>query len=316
MKNQIINHEAKPKISQKMIDAVKEYLAPKRFGAFAYVCLIVHFLCGLIFKVVTSALRATEFSKFSCTIDTASSSVYKIYVEKTCYSRYEQTYNSPLPLYGFVLLSIGIVILVSVIYSLGVSSRVDREIDRTSGGIEQTGLTGNEETKDGSYVCYLYFLHLVCRSVLGIVFTVLQYAVFYPNGFDFEYSCTLPNSDINAMPQKWNNTSTSVWNGTHVLACENHSALEKQLWSMFVALLNTAFAFLILGEVVYLARRLPISKCCSVVGWRSDSEFITVYLLRKRFVGFQDPQLRLDNNISSDIPVNGKSVRSTPGDQC
>ena len=298
-----------------MIDAVKEYLAPKRFGVFAYVCLIVHFLCGLIFTVVTSALRATEFSKFSCTIDTASSVVYKIYVEKTCYSRYEQTYNSPLPLYGFVLLSIGIVILVSVIYSLGVSSRVEDEIDRTSNGIEETGMTGNEQTNNGFYVCYFYFLHLVFRFMLGIVFTVLQYTIFYPNGFDFEYSCTLPNSDINATPQKWNKTSMGVWNGTHVLACENHSALEKQLWSMIVAILNTAFAFLILGEVVYLARKLPISKY-SVVGWRSDSEFIIVYLLRKRFVRLQDPQIRLDNNTLSDIPINSKPVGITPADQC
>ena len=297
-----------------MIDAVKEYLAPKRFGAFAYVCLIVHFLCGLIFTVVTSALRATEFSKFSCTIDTASSTVYKIYVEKTCYSRYEQTYNSPLPLYGFALLSIGVVIIVSVIYSLGVSSRVEDEIDRASGGIEQTGMTGNEQTNNGFYVCYFYFLHLVFRFMLGIVFTVLQYIVFYPNGFDFEYSCTLPNSDINTMPQKWNKTSMSVWNGTQVLACENHSALEKQLWSMIVAILNTAFAFLILGEVVYLARKLPILKCHSVVGWRSDSEFITVYLLRKRFLRLQDPLSILDNNALSVNLI--KPVTSTPAEQC
>ena len=280
-----------------MIDAVKEYLAPKRFGAFAYVCLIVHFLCGLIFTVVTSALRATEFSKFSCTIDTTSSAVYKTYVEKTCYSRYEQTYNSPLPLYGFVLLSIGIVIIVSVIYSLGVSNRVEDEIDRTTNGIEQSRRAGSEKTKNGLYVCHFYFLHLVFRFMFGIVFTVLQYTIFYPNGFDFEYSCTLPNSDVNAMPQKWNKTSTSVWNGSNVLACENHSALEKKLWSMIVAILNTAFAFLILGEVVYLARKLPVSKC-SVVGWRSDSEFITVYLLRKRFVGFENNQVKARQQYS------------------
>jgi hypothetical protein len=56
-----------------MIDAVKDYLAPKRFGVVAYVCLIVHFLCGLAFTAVTSALRAGEIGKFSCTIGTKSS---------------------------------------------------------------------------------------------------------------------------------------------------------------------------------------------------------------------------------------------------
>jgi hypothetical protein len=175
-----------------MIDAVKDYLAPKRFGVVAYVCLIVHFLCGLAFTAVTSALRAGEFGKFSCTIGTKSTAVYKSYVEKTCYSRYEQTYNSPPPLYSFVLLSIGFTVLVSVIYSLGVSSRVE-EIERTSDGSDEPR-TDSEVTYQRFYVFYFYFLHLV-RSLFGILFTVLQHTMFYPSGFDFEFSCNLHTTD-------------------------------------------------------------------------------------------------------------------------
>jgi hypothetical protein len=168
-----------------MIDAVKDYLAPKRFGVVAYVCLIVHFLCGLAFTAVTSVLRAGEIGKFSCAIGTKSTAVYKIYVEKTCYSRYDQTYNSPLPLYSFVLLSIGgFTVLASVIYSLGVSSRVE-EIERTLDGSDEPR-TDSELTNQRFYVFYFYFLHLVVRSLFGIVFTVLQHTMFYPNGFDFE----------------------------------------------------------------------------------------------------------------------------------
>lgn len=246
-----------------MIDVIKDYLTPKRFGVVAYICLIVHFLCGLVFTAVTSSLRAGEFGKFSCTVDTESTILYKIYVEKTCYSRYEQAYNSPLPLYGFVLLSTGIVVLVSVIYSLGVSSRVD-EIDRSSSGSEEPATDGGE-TNHGFHVFYFYFLHLVVRSIFGILFSVLQYTVFYPNGFDFQFSCTLPNSDVT---QIGNKTSMGKFNYTTTsIACENSSASEKRLWSMIVCVLNTAFALVVLCEVIYLSRRLPCNPRLLFCGW-------------------------------------------------
>jgi hypothetical protein len=56
-------------------------------------------------KIKILRIRTGEIEKFSCTTDTKSTLVYKNYVERTCYSRYEKTYNSPLPLYDFVLLS-------------------------------------------------------------------------------------------------------------------------------------------------------------------------------------------------------------------
>ena len=136
-------------------------IVPKRFGVVAYICLIVHFLCGLTLTTVTSALRASEIGKFTCTIDKKTTAAYKAYIEKTCYSRYEQAYNSPLPLYGFVLLSIGITVLVSVIYSLAVSRRV-HAIDRTSNGSDEP-TTDGDETSDGFYVFSFYFSHLVAR---------------------------------------------------------------------------------------------------------------------------------------------------------
>ncbi len=276
-----------------MIDAVKDYLAPKRFGVVAYVCLIVHFLCGLAFTAVTSALRAAEVGKFSCTIDTKSSAVYKNYVDKTCYSRYEQTYNSPLPLYGFVLFSIGFTVLVSVIYSLGVSTRIE-EIDRISNGSDESG-TDVEETSHGFYVFYFYFLHLAVRSLFAIVFTVLQHTLFYPNGFDFEFSCNLPTTNV--ISQVGNNMSTGLLNNNSI-ACENSSASEKLLWSMIVSVLNSVFALITLGEAIYLIwRRFPILGCRSV-DWSCDKEFVTIYLLRKRYAQVEHELLSVQDNLA------------------
>ena len=288
-----------------MMDAVKEYLAPKRFGVVAYVCLIVHFLTGLALITVTSTLRAGEFGKFSCRVDKGSTAVYKIYVEKTCYSRYEQAYNSPLPLYGFVLLSTGLIVIVSVIYSLGVSRRVD-DIDKTLSRSDESTAVG-EETRQGLYVFYFYFFHLVARSLFGIVFTVMQYTLFYTHGFDFDFSCTLPAFDVNDVtPQIPNNSSIGKFNNTSI-ACENTSASEKQIWSVMVAVLNTAFALIALGEVVYLfCRRFAIFRCCAQVEWSNDTEFVTVYLLRKTY-------RRVDHELTN-IDNNPPSLHSSPDD--
>ena len=284
-----------------MIDAVKEYLAPKRFRVVAYVCLIVHFLTGLALITVTSTLRAGEFGKFSCRVDKGSTTVYKIYVEKTCYSRYEQAYNSPLPLYGFVLLSTGLIVIVSVIYSLGVSRRVD-DIDKTLSRSDESTAVG-EETRQGLYVFYFYFFHLVARSLFGIVFTVTQYTLFYSDGFDFDFSCTLPAPGA---PQISNDSSIEKFNNTPI-ACENTSASEKQIWSVIVAVLNIAFALIALGEVVYLfCRRFAIFRCCAQVVWSNDTEFVTVYLLRKTY-------RRVDHELTN-IENNSPSLHSSPND--
>jgi hypothetical protein len=97
-----------------MIDAVKDYLAPKRFGTVAYLCVIVHFLCGLALSAFTTFLRITENAgKFFCSVDAKSTATYKKQVDQVCFARYDQAYNSPLPLCGFASLSIGVTVLVS-----------------------------------------------------------------------------------------------------------------------------------------------------------------------------------------------------------
>ena len=60
-----------------IVDAVKDFIVPKRFGIVAYACVIAHFLCGLAFIAVTAALRESENLKFSCTVDEKSTATYK-----------------------------------------------------------------------------------------------------------------------------------------------------------------------------------------------------------------------------------------------
>ena len=269
------------------MDAVKEYLVPKRFGIVAYVCVIAHLVCGLVFTAVTAALRASEIGKFSCIVAAKSTATYKTQVDKACFLRYEQAYNSPLPLYGFVLLSIGSAVLVSVIYSLVVSKRVD-EIDASNDrGDADEGNAVNQrhgETRT-VYVFNFYFVHLVLRFVCGIFFTVLQYTFFYPNTFELKFSCNLPPAEVNH-----NNIKARSGNASHVnnnntsVSCENPTAPEKKLFGTIVSVINLIVVLVILVEVIFLWRRLPVLNCHPGVGWSCDTEFVNSYFLRKPYI--------------------------------
>ena len=264
-----------------MLDTCKEYLTPKRFGIVAYVCVIVHFLCGLAFTVVVVTLRANENGKFSCSYSDEASITYQKKVDQACLARYDQANNSPVPLYGFVLLSIGSTVLISVIYSLVVRTRVDEiesNFQRQTDCEDENNYPGQERRT--VFVFYSYFAHLVLRALFGIIFTVLQHAYFYPNGFDFKFQCNLPSTILSS------NDINPPKNGSHdgaSINCENSTSSGKWL-SGIVSVINGLVAVAILVEVVYLLPRLPILNGYSEVGWSSDHQFVTVHFLEKRYV--------------------------------
>jgi hypothetical protein len=293
-----------------MLDAVKDYLVPKIFGIVAYVCVIGHSLCGFVFTAVTAALTASENGKFSCSVDAKSTATYKKQVDQACFARYDQAYNSPLPLYGFVLLSTGFIFLVSVVYSLLAYARVD-EIEssyerQTDGEAEHHG-----QNRRTIYVFCCYFLHLILRSLFGIIFTVLQHTYFYPSGFDLKFSCNLPPTDqvtpnINTPKNVSHNLNSTL------VKCENSTASEKWLWNIIVSTTNVIFAAVILMEVIYLLRRLPILNRRSGVGWSCDTQFVITYFLRKRYIVPHELQLiRIDDNSQECSAINNAIQDST-----
>ena len=267
-------------------DAVKDYLVRKSFGIVGYLCVIAHFLCGLVFTVYTGVLN--ESAKFSCSVDAKSTTVHKKQVDQSCFTRYDQKYHSPLPLYGFVLLSIGPGILVSVIYSQTVSNRVDdieSSHERQNGGEAES----HERNRKKVYVFSSYFFHLVIRALLAIIFTVMQYTYFYSNGFPLKFKCN--------------------YNGT-VVSCENAAASGKRLSGILVCVTNSTVAFAIFVEVIYLLRRLTIRV--HRYGWNIDSEFVTVYFLRKLYDqerGENVPLASIENHRIQEICVPDSGTR-------
>ena len=237
--------------------------------------------------------------KFSCAVDT-NYVTHKSYVEKTCFSLYEDAFNSPVRFYAFVVLSYGSVIVVSVVYSLAVGNHID-EIERYSRGSDESQ-TGNEPGRKTLYVFYFYFIHLVVRSMLGILFAILQHTVLYPSGFDSQFSCVYPElrqADHNITAVK--NTSIIQPNVT----CTASTAQDKQFWGTFVSASNVIFAIITLLEVIYLIG-YQFPNCFNAQSdnaWSCDLQFITEYFFRNQYVPQNTEFTGVDNCTprSSDI---------------
>lgn len=108
------------------MEGLKEFLTPTRFSLFGYIVAIVYFFAGVVFVGITSKLRLNERRTFLCDFSGAQPAD-KLFLQAQCFDKYEQHYNSPLPLYVFVLLNFATVIVVCLVYSwCCVKSRVDK----------------------------------------------------------------------------------------------------------------------------------------------------------------------------------------------
>ena len=96
------------------MDSLKEFLTPKCFSVVAFIASICHFLCGVTLIGITRSIAGNEDQKFSCDIESKS----KSFIETSCFSKYQENYNSPVPFYAYVILSFGLTVVITCIYSL------------------------------------------------------------------------------------------------------------------------------------------------------------------------------------------------------
>ncbi|XP_028399244.1 nucleotide-binding oligomerization domain-containing protein 1-like, partial [Dendronephthya gigantea] len=261
-------------------DAVPAWLAPRKFSYVAYVCIFLHIAAGVAIASATAALRESETQKFDCFYDVETLKTSKTQVERSCFLKYDKVYNSPLPLYQFVSLSFGFTAAITFVYLLTVKRRVDEIESNFKKQTDQEDVNEDHKRKT-AYVFYFYLVHLVVRSILGIVFTVLQHAYFYPNGSQSNFNCVLSPEEINA---------PMVKSRYHFIQCENSTSFEKWIWSVLVTAINITFAVILLAEAVLLCSTRRISR--SVTG---DTEFVINYFLRSEY----KPPLTSDECVTS-----------------
>ena len=100
------------------MECVKDYLLSKYFSSFGYIVAVSQLPALVIFAAYTGHLRTSERRTFRCPSSPES--------RDDCLGKYDEHYNSPFPLYGFVLLCFVPLLAVCIAYSwCFVKSRVD-----------------------------------------------------------------------------------------------------------------------------------------------------------------------------------------------
>ena len=250
------------------MDTFKEFLLSKYFSSFGYVVAVFHVPALVIIVAFTGQLRTSERRTFRCDVSDC---------RDDCLREYDEQFNSPIPLFGFALLSFVPLLVVCIAYSwCFVKSRVDEIEAAMKPDPENPRPRPRVTTKK---VFRSYFIHLVLRFVLGILFAVLQNFVFYTSDFPTEFVCVVCDAPFAAKPAKPTGNSTN-FNRTKVdssaVDCNNSVGSDYSSWAKGIWIVNVLFAFLVFGEMCYLLVRAQ-----KVQEFTFDSEFCLKHFFNK-----------------------------------
>ena len=196
-------------------------------------------------------LISNDKEKFNCPVDTIHVTV-KGNIQDECWNKYNDTHTSLMRFWILFLSSLFSVVVVSAIYFYAVQSRID-EIEKylTKRNEAQTGekKKDKEPGRNSLYVFIFYFIHLVMRSMLGVLFAYLQYNVLYKKGFVSHFRCEHENSS----QEKLNVASSSDGNTTlSSVTCTHSGAKDKQFLGTLIFVYNIIFTTITLVEAIHL----------------------------------------------------------------
>ncbi|XP_078357674.1 uncharacterized protein LOC144642569 isoform X1 [Oculina patagonica] len=246
------------------MEGVKELFSSKYFSSFGYIVAVSYLPALVIFAGYTGQLRTSERRTFRCPSSPDS--------RDDCLVKYDQQFNSPFPLYGFVLLCFIPLLAVCIAYSwCFAKSRVDELEAALKADPENPRPRPRVTTRR---VFYSYFLHLLVRLILGILLTVLQNFIFYPSGFPTDFICVLPTvkPTVNSTKSNFNATKYDVT----AINCDNPVGSDNAICAKGIWIVNVLLAFLVFVELLYLLVRAKRSE-----RFTFDSEFCQKHFFNK-----------------------------------
>ena len=248
------------------MESLKELLIPKTFNKLSFVAVVFWILLGVTLCGIFADIEYSE-SRFDFRCD---ASLYKDFIRGRCFGEYGKKYNKlSIPVYGFLLMNISVMAIVSVIYSQCVKSSI-HELETCNQDVEGLRQLGNPAQRRLfiSYCC-----QLATRFLLAILFIVLQTQVFYPMNFPSNFNCNLMKERTNTSAY----LSVNVTQQTQTYKCHNQRATKKTFWTDAVVIVNGIFAFLALIETFWIFSRARNGKT-----FMEDSQFYADHLKSNR----------------------------------
>ena len=252
------------------MEYLKDLLTPKAFNKFSYVAVICWITYGVILLGIFAGLENSD--SFRCEAKLEKMDL----VRAKCSDQYNKQYNkSGIPVYGFVIANFSLIVIVCVIYSRFVKSRVD-EVEANRQRPDAEGQNRPKRRK----LFVAYFCQLATRFAIAIIFIVLQTQVLYPDNFPSDFHC-----QIAAATHAANVSSTSNIQNSTMYDCHNQQASKKTSWMNAVTVSNGVLALIILFEIIWiLVLRVKEGK-----KFLEDSVFLK-YLINLPHQEPQDPE--------------------------
>ena len=251
------------------MESLKEVLTPKTFNKLSFVAVVFWILLGVTLCGIFADIENSE-SRFDFRCD---ATLNKDFIRGRCFGEYGKEYNKlSIPVYGFVLINISVMAIVSVIYSQCVKSSI-HELETCNQDVEGLRQQGNPAQRRQRRLFISYCCQLATRFVLAILFIVLQTQVFYPRNFPSNFNCNLMKEGTNTSAY----LSANVTQQTQTYKCHNQRATKKTFWTDAVAVVNGIFAFLALIETFWILSRARNGK-----KFMDDSQFYVDHLKSNR----------------------------------
>ena len=226
----------------------KDLWTPKTFNRFSFVANVCWIAIGIVLFGVFLDMEINEARfDFRCDVNTAED-----FIRGKCFVQYEKRYNKlSIPLYGFVIVNFLLPVIVCVIYSQSVKSRINELEASNAADVEGQIQLGNRTRRK---LFTAYFCQLATRFCLGIVFIVfLQTQVSYPSNFPSNFKCNLMRAN--------NHTANATGNTqTETYECDNQRAHKKTSWVYAVSGANGILALVLLTEIFIIFSRVRKAK--------------------------------------------------------
>ena len=184
-----------------------------------------------------------------------------------------------MPMHAMLILNFGIVFALSIIYGYLVKHRVEkfdyppRTAISDDDDHESQAFLATQSSSSSGLAFYIYIAHLfVARIIPLLVFA----SIFYPAHFPNNYVCSWRPE----MHGKGTSTINDIINLRHnltIIGCTNPNGGKSETLVDAVAIVGVIIVILAVLELVYIAW-VAFDERSS----RTDQEFCTVYLLRKR----------------------------------
>ncbi|XP_028407917.1 NACHT, LRR and PYD domains-containing protein 12-like [Dendronephthya gigantea] len=267
--------------------------------------------------VVLIGIASDYESKSSLECDLTSSLYKGKYIETQCRLQYAQEFLPSLSLNVQIVISFGLVVVLSVVYGYLVKHRVDIFANNpnttTNEGVEERRPLPSEaspaapEVYGGSnryFVFMAYIIHLiVCRIIPLTVFSAF---ILTSSNFPTHFECPLPNMKTTTSTSH-ENVTRSTTNSSFVDCTYSMAGKKQQVVVGFITI-NFLVDAVTLVEIVYLlwsALKRPT--------FHTDQEFISLYLLRKRTETFLEmnerfPSIQSKNSFDLTAIFRGKHL--------